>query len=148
MSPSWVAEDAHFRLAGDAEQVLRICILQINARAEKVVVEMLHLLVTGEEHQPAAPASDLQVVFQVFMPALARHIQGNDDTFSHFLLPKSLSQNSSKPLGENLQLNLRHKHQEVLLLAESCPLMQGGGCAGSDCINQALLQILALHQNR
>ena len=67
--PQLGGEYADLGLAGDLEQVLGIVVVCGDALAVKVVVQMLDLLVAGEQHQPSGAQGYFIEVVQVFVDA-------------------------------------------------------------------------------
>ncbi len=88
-------------LGGDLEQVLRVGVIGGDAFTIEIVVEMLYLLVAGEEHQMPGVPGDGQVVAQVNVPGLRRDVRRHQDVLGADTVHLSLLLLPSAPGGEN-----------------------------------------------
>ena len=76
-------EDTDLGLVGDAEQVFGIGVVLGDPRAKEIVIQVLDLLVAGEQHQPPRPQGDLIVIVQIFVQRPAGDVGRNIVFFFH-----------------------------------------------------------------
>ena len=79
--PALAGEHAADALGTNLEQVLRVEVSDIDALAVEVLVQVLDLLIAGEQHETAGLARGLQVVGDVLVTGLGHDVGGNAHLF-------------------------------------------------------------------
>ena len=74
-------QNAAHALAADLEQMLRLDVGDVDALAVEVLVQVLDLLIAGEQHETAGLARGLQVVGDVLVTGLGHDVGGNAHLF-------------------------------------------------------------------